>query len=158
MKPSLLAVAISGGIDSLVAAYLLKGQGHNIIGIHFTTGYETQPVDNENNVHFANVNESVSHTMEVQALDTIFHISNQLGIEVKHLDCSTQFKNQVIDYFINTYQTGQTPNPCMVCNPLIKFGTVFDFARKLGASSIATGHYARVSTDKEGRFHLFKDL
>jgi tRNA-specific 2-thiouridylase len=64
----------------------------------------------------------------------------------------------VVDYFIRTYQAGQTPNPCMVCNFRIKFGTVLDFAHKRGASVLATGHYAGIRKDYRGRFHLLKGV
>jgi tRNA-specific 2-thiouridylase len=74
------------------------------------------------------------------------------------LDCRVDFKNKVVDYFIRTYQDGQTPNPCMVCNSTIKFGTVFDFAHNLGASMLATGHYAGLTRDSRGRFHLIKGV
>ena len=134
MKP-LIAIAISGGIDSLMAAYLLKEEGYNVIGIHFITGYENK-----------------------DPLPKITHIATQLGIDVKLIDCSIAFKQIVVDYFTRTYQNGQTPNPCMVCNPSIKFGTILDFARKLGAACLATGHYARVCRDSNGRFHLFRGV
>ncbi|MBW2573541.1 MAG: tRNA 2-thiouridine(34) synthase MnmA, partial [Deltaproteobacteria bacterium] len=88
----------------------------------------------------------------------IFSIAKQLGIDIKILDCSIEFKKNVVDYFIQTYQAGKTPNPCMVCNPSIKFGTVFNFARKLGASTLATGHYARIEKDNRGKFHLYKGI
>jgi len=134
MKRQLTAIAISGGIDSLVAAYLLKKQGHKVIGIHFTTGYETEPVN------------------------VISHIADKLNINIKVLDCRKEFKQKVVDYFIQSYLTGQTPNPCLVCNPLIKFGTMLEFARRLGASCLATGHYAGIIKDKDGRFHLLKGV
>ncbi len=131
---NITAIAISGGIDSLVAACLLKEQGRKIIGIHFLTGYESVcPMEIEN-------------------------LADQIGITVKITDCSIPFKSKVVDYFTQTYQNGQTPNPCLVCNPLIKFGTVFDFAREMGATCIATGHYARTEKDNNGKFHLFKGL
>ncbi len=156
MKP-LLAIAVSGGIDSLVAAYLLKEKGHRIIGVHFTTGYETQPhLDKE--VSTADPHSVSSNAAKASVLETISHISDQLGVAVKHIDCSTAFKHEVVNYFIRTYQIGQTPNPCMVCNPLIKYGTVFNFALNLGASAMATGHYARVHEGKEGKFHLLKGV
>jgi tRNA-specific 2-thiouridylase len=158
MKP-LLAIAVSGGIDSLVAAYLLKKQGYNIVGIHFTTGYESQPcIDKEKKIFTSNTHNALPNETRVDSHNTISNISNQLGIDVKHIDCSTEFKHQIVDYFTHTYQIGQTPNPCMVCNPLIKFGTVFDFALKLGASSLATGHYARIREGKGGKFHLLKGV
>lgn len=144
MKP-LTAIAVSGGIDSLMAAHLLKEKGHNVIGIHFVTGYENPFPDNGQSAHIAE-----SHK--------ISPIAKQLGIDIKVLDCRIEFKKNVVDYFIQTYRSGQTPNPCMVCNPLIKFGTVFNFARKLGASTLATGHYARIMEDRHGSFHLFKGI
>lgn len=144
MKP-LTAIAVSGGIDSLMAAHLLKEKGHNVVGVHFVTGYENPLPDNGQSAHIAE-----SHK--------IFPIAKQLGIDIKVLDCRIEFKKNVVDYFIQTYRSGQTPNPCMVCNPLIKFGTVFNFARKLGASTLATGHYARIKGDRHGNFHLFKGI
>jgi tRNA-specific 2-thiouridylase len=144
MKP-LTAIAVSGGIDSLMAAHLLKEKGHNVVGVHFVTGYEDPFPDNGQSAHIAE-----SHK--------IFSIAKQLGIDIKVLDCRIEFKKNVVDYFIQTYRSGQTPNPCMVCNPLIKFGTVFNFARKLGASTLATGHYARIKGDRHGNFHLFKGI
>jgi len=144
MKP-LTAIAVSGGIDSLMAAHLLKEKGYNVVGVHFVTGYENPLPDNGQSAHIAE-----SHK--------IFPIAKQLGIDIKVLDCRTEFKKNVVDYFIQTYRSGQTPNPCMVCNPLIKFGTVFNFARKLGASTLATGHYARIKGDRHGNFHLFKGI
>ncbi len=130
----LTAIAISGGIDSLAAAYLLKKQGHKVIGIHFTTGYEPEPVN------------------------IISHIADNLNITIEILDCHKEFKQKVVDYFIQSYLTGQTPNPCLVCNPLIKFGTVLEFARRLGASCLATGHYARITKDEKDRYHLLRGI
>ncbi len=144
MRP-LTAIAVSGGIDSLMAAHLLKEKGHNVIGVHFVTGYEDPIPGNTQRLHL-----STSHK--------IFSIAEQLGIDIELFDCKIQFKKNVVDYFIRTYQAGQTPNPCMVCNPLIKFGTVFNFARKLGASTLATGHYARIKGNRHGKFHLYKGI
>jgi len=127
-----IAIALSGGIDSLVAAYLLREKGYRLTGIHFLTGYEP-----ENRQKIGN-------------------ISQQLDITLEIVDCSSAFKSVVVDYFIQTYRHGQTPNPCLVCNPGVKFGTVLDFARKTGVSALGTGHYARVTKDEAGRFRLFK--
>jgi tRNA-specific 2-thiouridylase len=137
MKP-MMAVALSGGIDSLVAAKLLIQQGHPVIGIHFTTGYESPG------------NPSSQQLSELLAL--------RLGIDVYLLEVVRPFQETVVDYFIQSYLSGLTPNPCMVCNPLIKFGTVLEYARSLGASHLATGHYARIVPDSRGTFHLFKGL
>lgn len=142
----LTAIAISGGIDSLVAAYLLKQQGHNLVGIHFITGYETDK-------SLQNIT-----TADKKAPHKIISIAHKLGINVKIIDCSLEFKNKVVDYFTRSYQIGRTPNPCLVCNPSIKFGSVLAFAGKLGASCLATGHYARISKNHKNRFHLLKGI
>jgi tRNA-specific 2-thiouridylase len=136
------AVAISGGVDSLMAACLLKEQGHHIIGIHFVTGFETASSDRQH------PNETISHR--------ILDIGTQLGITVKIVDIRSEFKDKIVAYFIRSYQSGRTPNPCMRCNPTIKFGTILTHAKKLGAQILATGHYARTERDKSGRYHLFK--
>lgn len=157
MKP-LIAIAISGGIDSLMAAYLLKEQGHSIIGIHFITGYEVQATILKKKSGFANTDTKLYAGAKARAAHKIAPIASQLGIDIKLLDCSIEFKQTVIDYFTKTYQNGQTPNPCMVCNRSIKYGTILSFVRKLGASCLATGHYARIRQDRNGRFQLLKGV
>lgn len=133
-----IAIAISGGIDSLVAAYLLKQQGTHVFGIHFLTGYEKPAAPG-------------LRSMETHC--------QQLALPLKVIDLKTSFQSLVVDYFSNAYQNGETPNPCLVCNPLIKFGVLFEKARELGASKLATGHYARVvKEERQGRYHLFKGL
>ena len=157
MKP-LIAIAISGGIDSLMAAYLLQEQGHRIIGIHFLTGYEIQPSVNKKNQSLANTDTELCNAVKARASHKIAPIASQLGIDVRIIDCRIEFKQTVIDYFTRTYRNGQTPNPCMVCNRSIKFGTILSFARKLGASCLATGHYARIRQDRSGRLQLLKGV
>jgi len=141
---STIAVAISGGVDSLMAAYLLKEQGLSVIGIHFFTGFETTSDNPDSHQSLA------SHR--------IHEIGSQLEIPVKLFDCRIEFKKQVVDYFIQTYLAGQTPNPCMTCNPTIKFGTLLFYARQQGAKFLATGHYARIEQDESGVFRLFKGI
>ena len=141
---STIAVAISGGVDSLVAAYILKEQGKHIIGIHFLTGFETTSDHPDPN--------------QSQISDRIHEIGSQLEIPVKLFDCRIEFKKQVVDYFTQTYLAGQTPNPCMVCNPTIKFGTLLSYANEQGAEQLATGHYARIKEDGSGIFRLFKGI
>jgi len=144
MKP-ITAIAISGGIDSLAAAHLLKSQGHALIGIHFLTGFESAvPNPNEAFDPFQTAKRKLSA------------VTAQLNIPIKILDCRDQFKTCVVDYFIRTYRSGQTPNPCLICNPAIKFGTVLGAAQRLGADRLATGHYARTYKDETGRFRLLK--
>ena len=131
----IIAVALSGGIDSLVAAYILKKEGRQITGIHFQTGYETK-----------------------SAKESIDIIAKQLDISILTIDCAKEFKLKVVDYFTKTYLAGKTPNPCIVCNQLIKFGTILSCAREIGASSLATGHYARIIKDNNGSLHLLKSV
>nr|WP_321396582.1 tRNA 2-thiouridine(34) synthase MnmA [uncultured Desulfobacter sp.] len=114
-----VAVALSGGIDSLVAGFLVKQRFKNVFGIHFTTGYEKS-------------------LPNVSALTSVF------GFPVHTIDLSQEFETRVVDYFVSTYMAGQTPNPCLVCNMQIKFKVLFDQAQKRGANLLATGHYATV--------------
>ncbi|MBF0120462.1 MAG: tRNA 2-thiouridine(34) synthase MnmA [Desulfobacterales bacterium] len=131
----IIAVAMSGGIDSMMAAYFLKEQGHSVIGIHFVTGYEKENYEAE-----------------------LFNVAEKLKIPLKIVDISLDFKTKVIDYFKSTYESGKTPNPCLVCNDRVKFGTILNIVKDLGASHLATGHYARIVSDDIGRFHLLKGI
>ncbi len=126
-----IAIAVSGGIDSLAAAHILKKEHPHSFCIHFTTGYEKHPLD--------------FSVME-----------NQLGIPIKHVDLSTVFETEVVDYFITSYLAGKTPNPCLICNKTIKFGALFRAAQELGADRLATGHYARIKKDDKGNPVLLK--
>ena len=132
-----VAIAVSGGVDSLVSAYLLKHQDHEVFGVHFLTGYE-EPAE--------------SNAEAVQSM------GRQLGIPVVVIDLKSHFKTKVVDYFTAAYRNGKTPNPCLVCNPSIKFGVLLDQARQLGASRLATGHYARVEASQGGRYRLRRGL
>jgi len=114
-----VAVALSGGIDSLAAGFLIKQRFKNVFGIHFTTGYEKKVLD-------------------LSALASV------LGFPVHTLDLSEVFQTRVVDYFVSTYMAGSTPNPCLVCNMQIKFKALFDRAQAHGADLMATGHYATV--------------
>jgi tRNA-specific 2-thiouridylase len=132
-----IAIAVSGGIDSLVSAYLLKQQQSDLIGIHFLTGYE---------------NPDAPGPKDFPAF------CRQLDMPVHRVDLSASFKSKVVDYFTAAYQNGKTPNPCLVCNPTIKFGALLEAARQLGASRLATGHYASVVAGQNGRFRLLKGV
>ena len=119
MPSPVVAIALSGGVDSLVSGFLIKKAHKNVFGIHFTTGYETTPID-------------------VNALE------KQLGFQVFAIDLSSVFEKKVVQYFMSTYLEGKTPNPCLICNRQIKFGALLDKAFALGADAIATGHYATI--------------
>lgn len=138
------AVAISGGVDSLMAAYLLQQKGQRVIGIHFVTGYEPDAPS--------------SRKLHADRRQPVHKIGQQLDIPIKIIDIRTEFKEKIVDHFCSTYYSGQTPNPCMRCNPIIKFGTVFKIAATIGAHKLATGHYARVIKDRTGNHRLFKGM
>ena len=143
MKPT-TAVAISGGVDSMMTAYLLKQQGHRVSGIHFITGFEAAS--------------AYTRDPGTEKNHTILKIGEQLGIPVEIVDIRQEFQEKIVGYFCRTYHQGQTPNPCMHCNPLIKFGTILAHALKMGAQKLATGHYARIKRDPIGHYHLLKGL
>ena len=104
------AVAISGGVDSLMTAYLLKEQGQQVIGIHFITGFEAAS--------------AYTRDPGTDKKHNVLKIGEQLGIPVEIVDIRDEFQEKIVGYFCRTYQSGQTPNPCMHCNPTIKFGTI----------------------------------
>ena len=122
-----VAVALSGGLDSSVACWLLKQHGYDVVSVTakmVDDGKFEQIVQNAKNV------------------------SDMLCIPHYVLDLSKEFKKDVIDYFENSYRKGQTPNPCIMCNRTIKWGRLFDYAiDELGCDYIASGHYAKITDD-----------
>ena len=129
-----IAIALSGGVDSLVSAFLLRQQTRDeLFGIHFTTGYESHPVD-------------------------IPALSRQLDMEIFTVDLSAAFTSHVINYFTSTYLSGRTPNPCVICNRTIKFGALVKAAKQRGATHIATGHYTRIHDDDKGNPALYRGM
>ena len=128
------AVALSGGLDSSVAALLLKQKGYNVIGV---TAKTTNAPDALNVVSNAE------------------KIADKLEIPFYTLDTTDIFRAKVIDYFENSYRSGETPNPCIMCNKFVKWGILFDYAiETLGAELFATGHYANIKNDN-GIYKLF---
>ena len=139
-----IAIAMSGGVDSSLAANLLKKEGHDVVGITF----RMWPKE-ECGASFGRA------CCNLEAITRARAVAEDLGIPYYVIDFSEDFKREVIDYFCGEYLKGVTPNPCIICNEKIKFGLLLDKARQLGASSIATGHYAKIDYDKRsGRFLL----
>ena len=138
------AVAVSGGVDSLMTAHFLKEQGQQVIGIHFITGFE----DASSYTRKGGANKKLN----------VLQIGKQLEIPIEIVNLRAEFQQKVVGYFCRTYQNGRTPNPCMQCNPAIKFGSILAQAHKLGAQKLATGHYARIKRDAEGNCRLFKGV
>lgn len=136
MPAEKIAIAVSGGVDSLVATCLLKAAGHTVQGFHFTTGFEF------------NFEENLAKIKALYA---------KLDVELEVADFSVAFKNKVVNYFVKAYREGRTPNPCLVCNPAIKFGLLLDYAVSHDCDKLATGHYARIEAAGNRR-RLLKGL
>jgi tRNA-specific 2-thiouridylase len=141
-----VAVALSGGLDSAVAAALLKKENYRVIGFHFLTGYEYGPGDSTPPRPLSRVNSWAQS------------VSKQIGIPLEVFDCSEAFEREVVGYFVDAYRSGQTPNPCVVCNQRIKFGLVLERVKAFGASTMATGHYARIRHEVNGQCYLLKGV
>src|SRR5436309_4379844 len=133
--PARVVLAMSGGVDSSVAAYLLKRQGYEVIGLFMRTGAHG-PEDGPARKKGC-----------CSALDAgdARRVADRLDIPFYALDFEADF-GRVIDYFADEYLAGRTPNPCVVCNNWLKFGKLWSFGKQLDADFIATGHYARVVT------------
>lgn len=142
------AVALSGGIDSLVAAWILKNRHIPIFGIHFITGYESAKYG------YGNTGPAKNHIETKNAAYPVKRLAEQLDIPLHIIDCRGVFEKRIVGYFVDTYRSGETPNPCVLCNRVIKFGTVLEHARKLGADCLATGHYAKI--DNTGKTSLLE--
>ena len=127
-----IAVGMSGGVDSAVTAALLRQEGHEVIGIHLR-------------LYKDDVDEP-KHWLDRSCckIGLAKHVVNQLKIPFEVFDVQDPFRAIVIDNFVEEYQKGRTPNPCVRCNENIKFGTLIEKAKELGAEAIATGHYAKL--------------
>tara|TARA_R110000868_G_scaffold407647_1_gene689285 strand:- start:2204 stop:3391 length:1188 start_codon:yes stop_codon:yes gene_type:complete len=141
-------VGLSGGVDSSVAAYLLKEQGYEVIGLFMKNWHD----------------DSVTISNECPWLDDsndAMLVADKLGIPFQTVDLSEQYKERIVDYMFNEYKQGRTPNPDVLCNREIKFDVFMKIALELGADYVATGHYCRKGIiQKEGKeiYQLLKGL
>jgi len=141
-----VVVGMSGGVDSSMAAALLKEQGYEVIGITLQTMPSGGPDD-------------VGGCCSLTAIDDARRVANQLDIPHYVLNFRTIFQEKVIDYFTNSYLKGETPNPCTMCNRLVRWGEFLRKARSLGADYLATGHYAKVFFDPQrGRYLMSRPV
>lgn len=139
-----VVVGMSGGVDSSAAAALLVEQGYDVVGITL----KLWPQDC--------VNRAEDKCCGPQAVTDARSVSHKLNIPYYLVDEAEEFQKHVINYFAEEYRAGRTPNPCVMCNDRLKFGTLISRAHKLGAEKIATGHFARVEPSADGTRHLLK--
>lgn len=135
-----VAIGLSGGVDSSVAAYLLQQQGYEVIGLHLKLHDGIDPL----------------HSRACCSLDSSIDarmVAHQLGIPFYVINLKDDFKRYVMDPFIQEYRCGRTPNPCIECNKYIKFGLFLEKAKQLGCDKLATGHYATIY-QAEGRYRI----
>jgi tRNA-specific 2-thiouridylase len=140
-----VVVGLSGGVDSSVAAYLLKEEGYNVIGIFMKNWHD----------------ESVTISDECPWIDDsqdALLVAQKLGIPFQTLDLSAEYKVKIVDYMFSEYEAGRTPNPDVLCNREIKFDVFLKAAEKLGADFVATGHYCRKDQAAGGEYRLLAGM
>ena len=132
-----VVVGLSGGVDSSVAAYLLKKEGYEVIGVTMLTWQEREADGSE-----------LTMVKDARA------VAERLGIEYHVVDFREEFKKHVMDYFVEEYLQGRTPNPCVVCNRYVKWEALLSRCKEFGAEYVATGHYARIDKLPNGRYAI----
>ena len=140
-----VVIAMSGGVDSSVAAALLVEQGYNCIGVMMRLWAEVGTGEG-----------STNKCCSLESVNDARRVADELGIPFYLINVEDVFKQKVVDFFIDGYSSGRTPNPCLACNRHIRFDYLLNYARSLGADYLATGHYARLERDADGIVHLLK--
>ena len=145
VQNSRVVVAMSGGVDSSVAAALLVDQGYEVIGIMLRLWSEPG---------YENDNKCCTPESSVQAR----RVANILRIPFYMINAENEFKSHVVNHLIKGYSQGITPNPCLECNLKIRWGLLLEETKKLGSQFLATGHYARIKQASNEKFHLLKSI
>ena len=144
MSKKKVVVGMSGGVDSSVAAYLLLKAGYDVIGV-------TMQIWQDEDLEVQSAN---SGCCGLSAVDDARRVSNKLEIPYYVMNFKEEFKTSVIKYFVEEYQQGSTPNPCIACNRYVKWESLLNRSLSIGADYIATGHYAKVTQLENGRYTL----
>src|SRR5712671_6265051 len=155
----MIAVAMSGGVDSSAAAALLRDQGENIVGLSMQLWNQRRKPGSHSNEDETSETE-VARTGRCCSLDDIWdarRVATHLGMPFYVLNLEGQFEETVVAPFVSSYLRGETPSPCILCNNFVKFHHLVDRAASIGADHVATGHYARVRYDETlGRWLLLR--
>jgi len=141
-----VVLAMSGGVDSSVAAHLLKEQGHEVIGLFMRTGAHGEGLERR----------AKTCCSSTDAIDAQL-VADRLDIPFYALDFERDF-SRIMDQFADEYAAGRTPNPCVMCNIWLKFGKLWSYGKQVGADFVATGHYARKVEDASGRPRIARGL
>lgn len=141
-----MVVGMSGGVDSSVAAWLLKRQGYEVIGVTMQIWQDEAPETQEEN----------GGCCGLSAVDDARRVAERLEIPYYVMNFKKEFKENVMDYFVQEYTEGRTPNPCIACNRFVKWESLLKRSMDIGADYIATGHYARIEKLSTGRYALRK--
>ena len=141
---SRVVVGMSGGVDSSVAAWLLKKQGYDVIGVTMQIWQDEDPLEQEEN----------GGCCGLSAVDDARRVAADLDIPYYVMNFKKEFRKDVIDYFVEEYKNGRTPNPCIACNRYVKWEALLKRSLSIGADYIATGHYARIEKLENGRYAL----
>ena len=139
-----VVVGMSGGVDSSVAAYLLKEQGYDVIGVTMQIWQDEERKNTEEN----------GGCCGLSAVDDARRVAEKLDIPYYVMNFKQEFKCHVMDYFVEEYLRGHTPNPCIACNRYVKWEALLRRSLEIGADYIATGHYARIDRLANGRFAI----
>src|SRR6185295_14119718 len=134
-RPMRVIIGMSGGVDSSVAAWLLKQQGYEVVGL-FMKNWEDDDTD--------------EYCTSREDLVDAAAVADVIGVELDAVNFAAEYRERVFAHFLREYAAGRTPNPDVLCNSEIKFRAFLDHALALGADAIATGHYARVARDASG--------
>lgn len=136
-----VVVGMSGGVDSSVAAYLLKEQGYDVIGVTMQIWEDEEQQRTEEN----------GGCCGLSAVDDARRVADRLEIPYYVMNFKQEFQKKVVDYFVEEYLAGRTPNPCIACNRYVKWESLLKRSMEIGADYIATGHYARIAKLPNGR-------
>lgn len=147
MKKKRVVIAMSGGVDSSVTAALLHEAGYECIGMHLRMWEETENSEQET------VNSKRNKCCNLNGVEDARWVCEKLGIPFYVMNVEAEFKERVVDYFLEGYAKGETPNPCVACNRSIKFGLLLERAAELNADFLASGHYAKALRNEENGEH-----